>query len=80
MNEIQRYPYKTGRYGSHAVIERLMGPGAGRTALDIGCGGGFVAWPPQKALRDRLVSRMDESHLRGNSVETFEAVIFGGVL
>jgi SAM-dependent methyltransferase len=43
MNEPQRYPYKTGRYGSHAVIERLMGPGVGRTALDVGCGGGFVA-------------------------------------
>jgi SAM-dependent methyltransferase len=39
----QRYPYKSGRFGSHAAIERLMGPGSGRTALDVGCGGGFVA-------------------------------------
>ena len=39
----QRYPYKSGRYGSHAAIERLMGPGTGRTALAVGCGGGFVA-------------------------------------
>ncbi len=43
MSEDQRYPYKSGRFGSHAVIERMMGPGTDRVALDVGCGGGFVA-------------------------------------
>lgn len=75
MSAPQKYPYKSGRYGSHAAVQRLLGPGAGRTALDIGCGGGFVAaalgdlgWTVDGVESDPVLAAQARSHCR----EVFE--------
>lgn len=37
-----RYPIKESRYSSHAVVCSLLGPGQGKSLLDVGCGSGAV--------------------------------------
>ncbi len=38
-----RYPVKESAHSSHALIANLLGPGHGRTLLDVGCADGQVA-------------------------------------